>query len=60
MKKFTNVERIKEYWRNVMDSKQDKLSRGAANINKIISWARGDNWRGKQKDRHKRHEHKKD
>jgi len=58
MKKFKKRERIKEYWQRVMDSKQDKISRGAANIDKIISWARGENWRGKQKDRKRRHEHK--
>jgi len=53
--KFKSVKRIKEYWRNVMDSKNEKLSRGAANINKIISWAKGDNWRRRQKVRKDKH-----
>ena len=56
MKVFKNA---KQAWRKLMNSTQEKLSRGASNINKIISWARGENWRGSQKDRHKRHEHKK-
>jgi hypothetical protein len=39
--------KIKEYWQRCMESTQKKLSRGAENINKIITWARGDNWRRK-------------
>ena len=49
---------MKQSWRNLMDSKNDKISRGAANINKIISWAKGDNWRRRQKV--KKEAHKKD
>jgi len=41
--------KAKAMWENLMDSTQKKISRGASNINKIISWARIDNWRRKQK-----------
>jgi len=57
MKVFKNA---KQAWRNLMNSSQDNISRGAAHIDKIISWARGDNWRGRLKARRKRHEHKQD
>ena len=48
MKKFLGKSReyMNCYWRKLMDSRSDKISRGAAHINKIISWARGENWRG--------------
>jgi len=46
-----------------MDSTQKKLSRGASNIFKIISWARVDNWRRRHKSEkkfgHKKHDHHK-
>jgi len=48
MKKFGKP-RFKKAWKKLMDSTNKKLSRGASNINKIISWARADNWRRKQK-----------
>jgi hypothetical protein len=38
-------ERIRNYWRRLMDSTQKKMSRGAENIARMISWARGENWR---------------
>lgn len=41
--------RVKEAWEKLMDSTQRKLSRGASNIAKIISWPKKDNWRRKQK-----------
>jgi len=41
--------RAKERWLNLMNSAQNKISRGASNIFKIISWARKDSWRRKQK-----------
>lgn len=40
--------RSKNAWKKLMDSANNKISRGASNINKIISWARGDNWRRKK------------
>ena len=43
------VNRVKEYWRNRMSSKNRKMSRGASHVDKIISWARGENWRRKNK-----------
>ena len=42
---------VKNAWQNLMKSTQDKLSRGSASINKIITWARSSNWRRKQNDR---------
>lgn len=41
--------RIKGYWRNVMASTRMKLSQGAFSIKKLITSARGDNWRRKDK-----------
>ncbi len=38
----------KEYWKKVMKSTKNKMSQGAAKISKSISWARGENWRGKK------------
>jgi hypothetical protein len=46
-KSFSSIERARAYWKRAMHSTQDKLSRGASKITKIISWARGDNWRRK-------------
>jgi len=39
--------RVKQYWTNLMHSTQNKISRGAANIFKTITFARGENWRRK-------------
>jgi hypothetical protein len=50
MKKIFDKEKMKQQWRNLLNSTRNKISRGAANINKIISWARNENWR--RKDRH--------
>lgn len=44
IKKGTN-RRLRDYWRNLMESTQHKMSRGAQNIMKIISRARNENWR---------------
>ncbi|MFC1845580.1 hypothetical protein ACFLX2_00455 [Candidatus Dependentiae bacterium] len=48
MKKF-GKSRFKNAWKKLMDSTHRNISRGASSINKIISWARSDNWRRKQK-----------
>jgi hypothetical protein len=37
--------RVREYWNRLYSSTRNKLSRGAANINRMISWARNENWR---------------
>jgi len=37
--------RIRNYWRKLMDSTQKRMSRGSEQIARMISWARGDNWR---------------
>lgn len=47
MKKIFDKEKMKQHWRNLMNSTKNSISRGAANINKIISWARNENWRRK-------------
>ncbi len=41
--------RFGKYWKNVMASTQEKLSRGASNIFRMISLARKENWRRKDK-----------
>jgi len=38
--------RVKEYWKILMHSTHNKLSAGAAQVAKVIPFARGDNWRG--------------
>jgi len=48
MKKFGKTG-SKSAWKKLMHSTQKKFSRGASSILKIIPWARGDNWRRKQK-----------
>ncbi len=53
MKKMKKKSKVKNAWKKLMDSTQKKLSRGASSINKIISWARSDNWRRKQRVRKK-------
>ena len=37
------------YWHNLMSSVQNKISRGAHNIFRTISWARNENWRRQDK-----------
>ena len=37
--------RIRTYWRKLMNSTQKRMSRGSAQIARMISWARGENWR---------------
>lgn len=41
-------ETMRNYWRQTMESARVKMPRGAQYVDKIISWARGDNWRGKK------------
>ncbi len=53
MKKFLgkNRQNMKEYWRNAMKAGCIKMSCGARYIDKMISWARGENWRGKRENK---------
>ena len=37
--------KIRQYWKKLMDSPHNKLSRGSMQICRIIPWARGENWR---------------
>ncbi len=48
MKKFIGKTRqtMRNYWRKMMSADSKKMPRGAQYIDKIISWARGENWRG--------------
>lgn len=41
--------RMRGYWKNVMASTQEKLSRGASVIVRLIPFARKENWRRKDK-----------
>jgi len=47
MIKIFSKKKINEYWHKLYDSHKCKMSRGAQNLAKIISWPRGDNWRRK-------------
>ena len=40
---------VKNHWRELMASTHRRMSRGAQNLNKIITFAHGDNWRRKEK-----------
>lgn len=53
MKKFLGKSRqtMRNNWKNVMQSGCIKMSCGAQYIDKMISWARGENWRGKRKNK---------
>lgn len=42
---------MRQYWRRLMESHQNGMPQGARHINKIISWARGENWRGKRENK---------
>lgn len=46
MKKFFNKATMQNTWKSVMASTKKAMSRGAQSINRIITWARGENWRG--------------
>ncbi len=53
MKKFLGKSRatMRNNWRKLMDSTHVKMPRGAQYIDKMISWARGENWRGKRENK---------
>jgi hypothetical protein len=54
MRKLFNKEKIEEYLRSTMVSTRRKMSEGAQNLFKIISWAHADNWRRREvKKKHK-------
>ncbi len=46
--------KIRQYWKKLMDSPHNKLSRGSTNICRIIPWARGENWRHSDRKQRKR------
>jgi hypothetical protein len=56
MKKiFGNIgSRVRQNWRNVMDSTKRKMSTGAQYIATMIPWSRGDNWRRQESKKHKK------
>ncbi len=41
--------RVRLYWGKVMNSTHKRMSRGGLNISRIITWARNENWRRKEK-----------
>lgn len=43
--------KMRNYWRRVMESTHNKISRGAANISKVITSAHGDQWRRNKTDK---------
>jgi hypothetical protein len=47
MRKFIGKARqyLRTYWCNLMHSREEHMSRGAEHVNKMITWARGDGWR---------------
>lgn len=52
--------RIHQYWSELFSSKKcEKMSQGGAHILKIISWARGDNWRRNAHKSEKKYSHNK-
>lgn len=51
--------RIHQYWSNLYSSKCKNMSRGSSSIDKIISWARGDNWRRNAHRSEKKYSHDK-
>ncbi len=48
-KRIFSHKKVKEYWRRVYHSTKTRISRGASNIFKIISWPKGDKWRRPKK-----------
>lgn len=45
MKSFKGPHKVKQYWKKLMDSTRNKMSKGAQKISRMISWAKKDNWR---------------
>ena len=46
---------LRQWWKNLMFSTRKRMTRGAANIAKIITWANKDNWRrGREKKKSKK------
>lgn len=54
---FRNRDRMKDYWKKLMASTQEKMSRGALFISRVIRWPRGESWR--RNDKHQRGHDKK-
>lgn len=46
-KVFSRV-KFKSQWNNLYSSTKNKISKGASNIFKIISWPKGEKWRRKE------------
>lgn len=51
MKKMIGNSRkkMRQYWNKVMASTRNHMSIGAQYVDQLISWARRDNWRRKEK-----------
>lgn len=51
-------EKLQQYWNSLYTSKKCKcLSRGSAEILKVITWAHGENWRRNAHKSEKHHNH---
>ena len=48
-KSSDDIRAAKNYWKRFLHSTNNAMSRGASNIHRIITWARRDNWRRKNK-----------
>ena len=44
-KKKKTADTLRQYWKKVMNSTKKGMSLGAQHVDKIITWAREDNWR---------------
>lgn len=53
MKKMITKSRqtMRNYWRKMMKSTRTHMPTGAQYIDKMIAWARGENWRGNRKNK---------
>lgn len=56
---FRSKERMRQYWKKLMNSTQEKLSRGSLFLSRVISWPRGESWRRNDKVQRGHDHHKK-
>ena len=45
MKRIKSKGKIRQFWKKVMNSTKNNMSRGAQNIATTICWSRNENWR---------------
>lgn len=49
--------KLKEYWRKTVESVHCKMSRGAAEISRMIPYAHKENWRKRENQHHSQRDH---